>query len=117
MELKFLTEKAFLDSSEWDRLRILENLADYLQYYGLSLDKSLISVKQLGSPHTLIITSAGLRAANVIRYSVCSSQKLIASSRECRALRMFNTKDNSVAKLFAKHIRLRDAIDYVKQTR
>lgn len=30
---------------------------------------------------------------------------------------MFQSKDCIVAKLFAKHIKLKDAIDYVKKTR
>ena len=34
-----------------------------------------------------------------------------------RALRIFQTKDSVVAKLFAKHIKLKDAIEYVRRTR
>ena len=34
-----------------------------------------------------------------------------------RALRSFQTKDAAVAKLFAKHIKLREAVDMVKNTR
>lgn len=56
--------------------------------------------KKLGSPHTLVITSSGLRAADITR-----------------ALRLFQTKDAVVAKLFAKHIKLREAVDYVRKTR
>lgn len=53
-----------------------------------------------GSPHTFIIASAGLRAADLTR-----------------ALRKFQTKEAMVAKLFAKHIKLRDAVEMVKKTR
>ena len=34
-----------------------------------------------------------------------------------RALRTFQTNDAMVAKLFAKHIKLKDAIEFVKKTR
>lgn len=54
----------------------------------------------MGSPHTLVITAAGLRAADLTR-----------------ALRKFQTKDSMVAKLFAKHIKLKDAVEMVKKSR
>lgn len=34
-----------------------------------------------------------------------------------RVLRVFQTENATVAKLFAKHIKLKDAIEYVKKTR
>lgn len=56
--------------------------------------------QNLGSPHTLVVTSAALRAADI-----------------ARALRTFQTKEAAIAKLFAKHIKLREAVEYVKKTR
>ena len=53
-----------------------------------------------GTPHTLVVASAGLRAADLTR-----------------ALRVFQSKDAQVAKLFAKHIKLAEAIDGAKRTR
>lgn len=53
-----------------------------------------------GSPHSLVVAGAGLRAADLTR-----------------ALRQFQTKDCMVAKLFAKHIKLQEAIDTAKKTR
>ncbi|KAH0543770.1 hypothetical protein FGG08_001952 [Glutinoglossum americanum] len=53
-----------------------------------------------GSPHTLVVTGAGIRAANLTR-----------------ALRKFQTEQATVAKLFAKHIKLEEAIAFVKKTR
>ena len=41
----------------------------------------------------------------------------LTSNDDARALRKFQTKDAVVAKLFAKHIKLRGAIEYVKKTR
>ncbi|MCJ1263315.1 hypothetical protein MMC22_003185, partial [Lobaria immixta] len=98
-----LPESAFQDSSDWTKPRLLEYLPKFLDHYsslsGISKNLATAS-KKPGAPHTLVIVSAGLRAANV-----------------ARALRIFQTKDAAVAKLFAKHIKLKDAISYVKKTR
>lgn len=53
-----------------------------------------------GTPHTLVIASSGIRAADVTR-----------------ALRSFQSQSSFVAKLFAKHIKLKEAIETVKNTR
>ncbi|KAK3172775.1 hypothetical protein OEA41_006100 [Lepraria neglecta] len=103
LEDRHIPETAFRDTSEWERLRILQNMPDFLDRYSSRTKggKSLSTAsKKTGSPHTLVITSAGLRAADITR-----------------ALRTFQTKEAVVAKLFAKHIKLKDAIEYVKKTR
>ena len=64
-------ERAFTDTSEWDRPRILRHLPDFLDRYAgkQPSSKSLSSAsKKQGSPHTLVITAAGLRAADIVRY-------------------------------------------------
>ena len=53
-----------------------------------------------GHPHTIIVAAAGLRAADLTR-----------------ALRQFQTKESMVAKLFAKHIKLKEAVETAKKTR
>lgn len=53
-----------------------------------------------GSPHTLVIAGAGIRAADLTR-----------------SLRTFETKEAKVAKLFAKHIKLKEAVETCKSTR
>lgn len=53
-----------------------------------------------GTPHTLIIAAAALRAADLTR-----------------AVRKFQSKENAVAKLFAKHIKLKEQIEYCKKSR
>lgn len=72
--------------------------------------------KKRGAPHTIVVTSAGLRAADITRYIYRTSLSASAKALS-RVLRTFQTKDAIVAKLFAKHIKLADAIDYVKKTR
>ena len=56
--------------------------------------------KENGHPHTLIVAGAGLRAADLVR-----------------ALRKFQTKEALVAKLFAKHIKLKEAVETVRKSR
>ncbi|KAG7007733.1 racA [Physcia stellaris] len=103
LEDQYLPERALKDTSTWDKPRTLHDLPDYLKRYSrkdLGPRKLSSASSSLGSPHTLVITAAGLRAADA-----------------ARTLRVFQTKEVSVAKLFAKHIKLKDAIKYVKKTR
>ncbi|KAI4264594.1 MAG: hypothetical protein L6R42_000298 [Xanthoria sp. 1 TBL-2021] len=96
-------ESAILDTSEWNRDRLAANLPDFLIYvaqqHGASTDLFQAPAKP-GSPHTLVLTGAALRAAEL-----------------SRVLRKFQSKEATVAKLFAKHIKLKDATDFVKKTR
>lgn len=98
-----LPEQAFRDTSGFVKPRILGNLPAYLTDSVSEVkkqDKLISAPKTTGSPHTIIITAAGLRAADI-----------------SRALRTFQSKDAIVGKLFAKHIKLKEAINYVKKTR
>lgn len=68
---------------------------------GMSKETDLKTAPEAtGSPHTLVVAGAGLRAADLTR-----------------ALRPFQTKEARVEKLFAKHIKLKEAIESAKQTR
>jgi len=63
-------ETSFIDTSEWETPRTLENLPGYLRKYGFKSKRAAatsIAFKKVGCPHTLIITAAGLRAANATR--------------------------------------------------
>ncbi|KAI9798533.1 MAG: hypothetical protein M1825_005314 [Sarcosagium campestre] len=96
-------ETAICDTTSWEKPRTLENLADFMRRFSTAPDdpKRLSSApKKKGHPHTIFITAAGLRAADLTR-----------------ALRTFQTRDAAVAKLFAKHIKLKEALEYVKSTR
>ena len=53
-----------------------------------------------GSPHTIVLCGAAIRAADVTR-----------------AMRCYQSKEISVAKLFAKHIKLKDAVKFTRSTR
>ena len=66
-------EKAFVDTSDWGVPRLLLNLPEFLDRFcnqpGQTKNISLASEKK-GAPHTIVVTSAGLRAANITRYVV-----------------------------------------------
>ncbi|KKZ64544.1 hypothetical protein EMCG_01423 [[Emmonsia] crescens] len=99
----YVPEQAFLDTSSWKSPRKLENLPSFLKVYSRkkgSPESLSTAPEETGSPHTIVITLAGLRAADITR-----------------ALRQFQSKDCAVAKLFAKHIKLAEAKEFVKNTR
>ncbi|KAI9703269.1 MAG: hypothetical protein M1836_007835 [Candelina mexicana] len=103
LEDRYIPEKAIEDTSAWENLRDLKSLPDFLERYSTKSGKKKklsAASKVRGAPHTIVVAAAGLRAADLTR-----------------ALRVFQNKDSSVAKLFAKHIKFRDAIKHVKKTR
>lgn len=70
MKTEAIAEQAFRDTSGFDKLRTLENFPAYLIDSVSKAEKrqKLASApKAHGSPHTLIITAAGLRAADITR--------------------------------------------------
>ncbi|KAJ5288552.1 Protein CMS1 [Penicillium angulare] len=93
-----VSDSTFLDTSSFSEPRSLDNLPQFLQKYrskGTDLSKS---PDLNGTPHTLVITGAGLRAANIVR-----------------ALRSFQNKESIVGKLFAKHIKLDEAKQFLQR--
>ncbi|KAL1896387.1 Protein cms1 [Sporothrix stenoceras] len=103
---------AFVDSSPYEKDRTLENLADFLEDMAPITETgkpgSKGKGKQIlhtapeakGAPHTIVVTGAGQRAADLVR-----------------AVRAFGTKNNAVAKLFAKHIKLAEAVEFLGKHR
>ncbi|KAF3482328.1 uncharacterized protein GIQ15_05087 [Arthroderma uncinatum] len=97
----YVPEHAFLDTSSWDSSRDLENMPSFLKAFSPDKGASLSKASEAkGSPHTLVVTLAGLRAAEI-----------------SRTLRQFQNQDCAVAKLFAKHIKLKEAQETVEKTR
>ena len=68
--LNLYAETAFHDTTSWAKPRTLQDMPNFLEHYSRkgagSLALSSASQKP-GSPHTLVITSAGLRAADITR--------------------------------------------------
>ncbi|KID89363.1 DNA/RNA helicase, DEAD/DEAH box type [Metarhizium guizhouense ARSEF 977] len=99
VELSDLTVSAnsIQDTTSWQENRTLDNLPGFLEKFSEG-EESLKKVpKKKGSPHTLIVAGAGLRAADMVR-----------------AVRKFSSKDNTVAKLFAKHMKVDDQVTFLK---
>lgn len=79
--MKHQIESAIQDTSDWTQPRLLPDLPHFLDKYKVGRPKSLsFASKKLGAPHTLVVTSAGLRAADVTRYGYGSSTLLPAGS-------------------------------------
>lgn len=98
MEDRYIPTRAVLDTTSWDRPRTTENLSAFLEHFGgVNLSTA---PESKGSPHTLVVAGAGLRAADLTR-----------------TLREFQTKDAIIAKLFAKHIKLKEAIESCRKYR
>ncbi|CAK3790190.1 Hypothetical predicted protein [Lecanosticta acicola] len=100
-----VSESAIMDTTAFSQERVTEKLPDFLEQFAgarrKKKGKKLSDASQeKGAPHTLVVAGAGLRAADLTR-----------------ALRKFQTKESMVAKLFAKHIKLKEAIETVKKTR
>ncbi|KAJ5886449.1 Protein CMS1 [Penicillium subrubescens] len=93
-------DSAFLDTTSFPDSRTLDKLPDFLKKFSpKSADLSKASEKK-GTPHTLVVSAAALRAADVVR-----------------ALRVFQTKEAIVGKLFAKHIKLEEAKQFLERAR
>ncbi|KAL7268638.1 Protein cms1 [Rhizina undulata] len=96
----FISERAFMDTTSFLHPRKLEQLPDYLETFSKnSHDVSKASTAR-GTPHTLIVSAAALRATHL-----------------ARAVKKFQSKDAMVAKLFAKHIKLSESIEFCRSTR
>ncbi|CAK7225240.1 Protein cms1 [Sporothrix curviconia] len=100
---------AFVDASSYEKDRTLDNLADFLEDMapvtetgrpgskGKGKQIMQTAPEAKGAPHTIVVTGAGMRAADLVR-----------------AVRSFSTKNNFVAKLFAKHIKLSEAVSFLE---
>ncbi|EPS36777.1 hypothetical protein H072_9645 [Dactylellina haptotyla CBS 200.50] len=102
---RILPEKLYFDTTEYTSQRSLANLCDFMEKFCTKKGQSSIShlkssPKAQGSPHTIFVSPAALRAADVVR-----------------TLRKYQTTDSFIAKFFAKHVKLSEAVEYAKKTR
>ncbi|KAK2590754.1 Protein cms1 [Conoideocrella luteorostrata] len=99
IELSDLTVSAnsIHDTTSWQESRTLDHLPSFLERFSEGEESLKRTPKKKGSPHTLIVAGAGLRAADIVR-----------------AVRKFSSKDNSVAKLFAKHMKVDEQVAFLK---
>ncbi|KAL9086254.1 MAG: hypothetical protein Q9159_004260 [Coniocarpon cinnabarinum] len=96
-----IPQSAFADGTNWTGLRTCENLPSFLEST-TNRSKAELSKAPVekGAPHTIVLCGAAIRAADVTR-----------------ALRCYQSKEATVAKMFAKHIKLKDAIEFTKGAR
>ncbi|KFA69837.1 hypothetical protein S40285_02440 [Stachybotrys chlorohalonatus IBT 40285] len=88
-----LSATAIQDTTSWQEPRTLEKLPDFLEKFADDAKDLTKTPAKKGSPHTLIVAGAGLRAADIVR-----------------AVRKFSTKDSLIAKLFAKHMKVEEQV-------
>ncbi|KAG9243566.1 U3-containing 90S pre-ribosomal complex subunit-domain containing protein [Calycina marina] len=96
-EERYLPANAIQDATTWDKPRNLENLPAFLEKFAGNTTKLWSASKKNGSPHTIIVAGAGLRAADL-----------------ARAVRKYQTNDVMVAKLFAKHMKVKEQVSMLK---
>lgn len=100
LEDKYISASSIIDTLSWQKPRNLENLPSFLEKYSGNDKKLWSASKKNGAPHTIIIACAGLRASEI-----------------ARSIRKYPKEEAKVAKLFAKHIKLQDAIQFLKTNR
>lgn len=92
----YISANAIKDTTSWQKPRTLENLPEFLEEFSENAKELGEAPETKGSPHTIVVAGAGLRAAELVR-----------------ALRRFQKKGNPVAKLFAKHIKMEEAVQFL----
>ncbi|EXJ79466.1 hypothetical protein A1O3_08968 [Capronia epimyces CBS 606.96] len=100
LEDQFLPTKAFLNTSDFNKRHTAVNLPEFLEKFSDKGKTGLSSCDDKASPHTLVVTSSGIRTADLTR-----------------ELRVFNNENVKVAKLIAKHMKLKDNVEYMQKTR
>ncbi|KAL2269538.1 hypothetical protein VTJ83DRAFT_1722 [Remersonia thermophila] len=96
----YISANGIKDTTSFDKPRSLENLPAFLEAFSRPSEKLDEAPSKNGSPHTLIVAAAGLRAADLVR-----------------AVRKFQKKGSPVAKLFAKHFKLEEQVSFLQKTR
>ena len=71
---------AIYDTSEWQQDRMLQQLPLFLEHFSPGKLRLATASPKNGAPHTIVVTSAGLRAANITRYVVFAFDLLPKSS-------------------------------------
>lgn len=96
----YISSNDIKDTTAWEKPRSLENLSEFLEKFADDPKKLGEAPKANGSPHTLIVASAGMRAANLVR-----------------SVRKFQKKGNTVGKLFAKHFKVEEQVSFLQKNR
>ncbi|KIW16494.1 hypothetical protein PV08_06549 [Exophiala spinifera] len=100
LEEQYLPTKAFRDTTGFDGIHSADRLAAFLEQFSENGKAELTACEAKQQPHTLIIAPSGIRAADL--------------NREMRG---FNTKQSKVAKFIAKHMKLKENVEYMKKNK
>ncbi|OBT64477.1 hypothetical protein VE03_05334 [Pseudogymnoascus sp. 23342-1-I1] len=100
LEDRHISATSIRDTTSWNKPRTLDNLPGFLESVCSNPTRLWGASKKNGAPHTIIVAGAGQRAADL-----------------ARVVRKLQSKDAEVAKLFAKHIKLQDAVKFLKSKR
>ena len=65
-----LLARAIVDTTQWTKPRNVETLSEFMKVYAPRLNNLSIMPESNGSPYMLVITGAGLRAADITRYAL-----------------------------------------------
>ncbi|KAK1452701.1 hypothetical protein CCUS01_10742 [Colletotrichum cuscutae] len=95
-----ISANAIKDTTSWTQPRALDTLPAFLENFAERPDRLFTAPKVKGTPHTIIVAAAGLRAADVVR-----------------AVRKFQGKESTVSKLFAKHMKVDEQVQFLQKTR
>ncbi|KAH8659600.1 U3-containing 90S pre-ribosomal complex subunit-domain containing protein [Ilyonectria robusta] len=100
VEISDLTMSAstIRDTTSWQESRTLDKLPDFLERFSTGAEELMKTSKRKGAPHTLIVAGAGLRAADITR-----------------AVRKFSRKESTVGKLFAKHMKVDEQVEFLNK--
>ncbi|KAF2007510.1 hypothetical protein P154DRAFT_541616 [Amniculicola lignicola CBS 123094] len=102
LEDKFIPARTLHDSSSWSKPRTLDNLAAFLKDQSANLKAT--PGKPTGAPHTIVVTSSGIRAADTFRALKTG-------------LPDQGVKNPNVAKLFAKHMKIVEQVALLKKNK
>jgi protein CMS1 len=97
---QYLPAKAFLDTTSYSKDRVAKNLPDFLETFSAGGKDSLSTCDKKAAPHTLVVTASGMRTADVYR-----------------ELRVYQNEISKVGKLIAKHMKLKENIEYIQENR
>lgn len=94
-------ESSIVDASQYTKSRTKDTLPEFIRQVAPSLYTRLKDKpKSNGAPVALIVAGAALRVADLVR--------------SCRPLR--GQRGGEIAKLFAKHMKVAEQVEYLKQT-
>lgn len=96
LEDKFVSSKAFRDTTSFTEPRVAKHLPAFLERFTTGGKDALSTSDTVASPHTIIVTASGIRAADIHR-----------------EVRCFGSKDSKITKLFAKHMKLKESVEFV----